>query len=138
MGRNPVVKMSGSLREDMFDWLEEWEDKVEVCLTVGTSMCGMRSDSMADECADMDDFNKNGLIIIGLQPTAKDFKCGVRIWGLLDEILVKLVHKMDPKAQVPDPLRKKEGEKWMRDHPMCSSHTPIRREYEQKKQAESV
>merc|ERR1711998_767448 len=64
--KNPVVKMSGSLRKDMYEWLEEWEEKVEVCLTVGSSLCGMRSDSMAQEAADrglsMNNPDLNGLI----------------------------------------------------------------------------
>jgi hypothetical protein len=44
--KNPVVKMSGSLRKDLCEWMEYWEDNVECCLTLGTSLCGMRSDSM--------------------------------------------------------------------------------------------
>jgi hypothetical protein len=58
--------------------MEYWEDNVECCLTLGTSLCGMRSDSMWCEAASR---NINGLIIVWLQPTAKDYDCGVRLWG---------------------------------------------------------
>lgn len=36
--------MSGNLRGDLFQRLLEWEDKTDLCLSVGTSMSGMNSD----------------------------------------------------------------------------------------------
>ena len=37
---NPVVQMSGSLREDYFANLLEWEENTDFCLAVGTSLAG--------------------------------------------------------------------------------------------------
>jgi len=43
---NPVVPMSGELRGDLFQWLEEWEGYQDLCLCLGTSLCGMNADRM--------------------------------------------------------------------------------------------
>lgn len=41
---NPVVPMSGSLRQDLFADMLAWEQRADLTLSVGTSMCGMNSD----------------------------------------------------------------------------------------------
>merc|ERR1712078_397048 len=41
---NPVVAMNGSLRSDLFKEMLEWEEKTDLTLSMGTSMCGMNSD----------------------------------------------------------------------------------------------
>lgn len=45
--KNTVVMMDDSLNPKNFSLLEEWEKKVDVCLAIGTSLCGMRSDGIA-------------------------------------------------------------------------------------------
>lgn len=130
---NPVVKMSGSLRSDLYEWMEHWEDRVECCLVLGTSLCGMRSDSIIDRAVDKAGHENsraeyvkelNNLIIVSLQPTAKDDEAGVRLWGLLDEIMPRLCFKLGI-AEVPNPIRKKEGDKWQTQHPSCRYSTPV-------------
>ena len=37
---NPVVQMSGALREDFFTELMKWEESADLCLAVGTSLAG--------------------------------------------------------------------------------------------------
>lgn len=130
---NPVVKMSGSLRSDLSAWMEHWEDRVECCLVLGTSLCGMRSDSIVDRAVDIRGYDDadadydealNSLIIVSLQPTAKDDVAGVRLWGLLDEIMPKLCFKLGI-AEVPNPQRKREGERWQTQNPNCRYSTPV-------------
>ena len=38
---NPVVQMSGSLRDDFFSDMMEWEKSADLCLAVGTSLAGL-------------------------------------------------------------------------------------------------
>lgn len=48
---NPVIKMEGSLREDLFQWLQEWAGKADFCLVLGTSLVGMNADQIAVQTA---------------------------------------------------------------------------------------
>mmetsp|Transcript_21615 Transcript_21615/g.22374 ORF Transcript_21615/g.22374 Transcript_21615/m.22374 type:complete len:412 (+) Transcript_21615:46-1281(+) len=41
---NPVVPMSGRLRDDLINDLIEWEEKTDLTIAIGTSMCGMNAD----------------------------------------------------------------------------------------------
>lgn len=48
---NPVVPMSGTLRDDEIKSLLEWEGKADLCVAMGTTMCGMNSDRIFHSCA---------------------------------------------------------------------------------------
>ena len=56
--------------------LKEWEEKVDICIALGSSLCGMRSDGIAESAG-----KKNGLVIINLQRTPYDSKCLLRLYG---------------------------------------------------------
>jgi hypothetical protein len=43
--------MSGTLREDEIKILLQWEGKADLCLAMGTTMCGMNSDRIFLTCA---------------------------------------------------------------------------------------
>jgi hypothetical protein len=45
---NPVVMMSGSLRDDLFADLLRIEHSADLCLCLGTSLSGMNADRVAD------------------------------------------------------------------------------------------
>ena len=83
--KNPVVLMDDSLKTKNFNQLIEWEEKVDVCLAIGTSLCGMRSDGVAASSA-----KKGGLVIINLQETPYDNKACLRIYGNLQEVMKML------------------------------------------------
>ena len=77
--------MDDSLKQKNFEMLQGWEEKVDVCLAIGTSLCGMRSDGIAEKAV------KNGkLIIINLQKTPYDSKCALRIYGNLQDVIKML------------------------------------------------
>jgi NAD-dependent SIR2 family protein deacetylase len=38
--KNPVILMDDKLKDDLFNKLLEWEEKCDLCLSLGTSMCG--------------------------------------------------------------------------------------------------
>lgn len=123
--KNPVVKMSGSLRADLNDWLEEWEEKVDVCLAVGTSLCGMNADRIAVAAG-----RRGGLVIIGLSPTRLDGDCAVRIWGLLDDVFLQLAGAgfLDLGC-IPNVAVENAGKSWQRQHPGLNYSCPMRNGY---------
>jgi NAD-dependent SIR2 family protein deacetylase len=88
---NPVVKMNGNLREDLFSDLLDWEQRSQLVLALGTSMCGMNADRVARTC-----FNKAekgetlGTVIINLQQTKMDACSALRIFAPLDAVFTKL------------------------------------------------
>jgi NAD-dependent SIR2 family protein deacetylase len=58
---------------------------VDVCLAIGTSLCGMRSDGIAKSSC-----NRGGLVIINLQQTPYDEVCQLRLYGNLQTIIERL------------------------------------------------
>lgn len=80
--KNPVVLMDDCLNQKNYKLLEEWEDKVDLCLAIGTSLCGMRSDGIA-----LNALKRGKLVIINLQQTPYDEKCHLRLYGNLQDII---------------------------------------------------
>lgn len=92
---NPVVPMSGSLRGDLFDRVLEWEDRADLVLAIGTSLCGMNTDRLV-EMASTRAVEGSGLgsVIISLQRTPHDELSSLRIFGTIDEVMVLLAEEM--------------------------------------------
>ncbi len=80
--KNSVVLMDDSLNPKNYKLLEEWEEKVDVCLAIGTSLCGMRSDGIAKSAC-----VRGGLVVINLQQTPYDDVCHLRFYGNLQTII---------------------------------------------------
>lgn len=49
--KNSVLMMDDKLRPDLLCWLESWREKASLCIAMGTSLCGMTSDCVAEACA---------------------------------------------------------------------------------------
>jgi len=98
---NPVVPMSGSLRSDLCEWLEEATDNSDLCMAIGTSMCGMTADDVFCQAARRKrKYNKGqGGIIIGLQQTQYDRLARLRIYSRIDEVMSLLMEEM--KFKIP-------------------------------------
>ena len=77
--------MDDCLNPKNYKMLEEWEQKVDLCLAIGTSLCGMRSDGIAKAVA-----KQGKLVIINLQQTPYDEHCDLRLFGNLQTIMEKL------------------------------------------------
>mmetsp|Transcript_7631 Transcript_7631/g.17580 ORF Transcript_7631/g.17580 Transcript_7631/m.17580 type:complete len:382 (-) Transcript_7631:59-1204(-) len=93
---NPVVKFSGSLRGDLFQWMKTMEEEVDLCLCLGTSLSGMNADRMADTPARKSLRGKAlGTVIINLQRTPMDDISSVRVWAKLDDAFRLLAQKLD-------------------------------------------
>eukprot|EP00325_Prymnesiales_sp_UTEX-LB-985_P024831 CAMPEP_0174718066 /NCGR_PEP_ID=MMETSP1094-20130205/27960_1 /TAXON_ID=156173 /ORGANISM="Chrysochromulina brevifilum, Strain UTEX LB 985" /LENGTH=384 /DNA_ID=CAMNT_0015918095 /DNA_START=43 /DNA_END=1197 /DNA_ORIENTATION=- len=83
---NPIVPYEGTLRNDLFDWLHEWQTRADLVVAMGTSLSGFNVDSIAD-AAGSPSHRGLGLVIINLQQTPYDDRCALRIFGRLDSVL---------------------------------------------------
>merc|ERR1712178_474232 len=100
---NPVVPMSGTLREDLIKQMLEWEEKVDLCLALGTSMVGMNADRMAvapAERARRGSAAALGTVIVSLQQTQYDSLASLRIFATIDEVMKLLAEELS--LPVPD------------------------------------
>lgn len=95
---NPVVPMSGTLRADLTKWLKSDERKTDLVIAVGTSLCGMSADScvITPSRKFLPKKNRVGLgsVIIGFQRTQLDDLSSLRIFGRIDEVMLRLMHEM--------------------------------------------
>lgn len=97
---NPVVKMDGQLRCDLFEDLLKWEQKADLVLALGTSMCGMNSDRLVSTCgARAQKGNAVGVIIVNLQQTACDSSAALRIFAPLDKVLDMVAEELGYKVE---------------------------------------
>jgi len=117
---NTVIPMNGSLRDDLFTWMCEWQKKADLTLAMGTSLCGMNADDCVSDVADR--FRKEekgfGSIIVGLQRTPMDKISSIRFYGTIDEIVALLAREMDLmippyKSLVPDVPEDAQIEEWI-------------------------
>jgi NAD-dependent SIR2 family protein deacetylase len=106
---NPVVKMSGNLRGDLFDELLSWEKRCDLCITVGTSLSGMNADRLAESCgqralkklkrrrkqqvSDPAEYI-GGTVIIGFQRTRLDPVASLRIFSSIDNVMKALAERL--------------------------------------------
>jgi NAD-dependent SIR2 family protein deacetylase len=86
---NPVALTDDDLRPDLIRWLEEWKGKTDLCLVMGTSLAGMKADSVAKSAA-----LKNGLVIINYQRTVYDQMAALRIFASCDQAMNLLAEKL--------------------------------------------
>ena len=103
---NPVVPMTGTLRDDLYADLETWEDKADLSIAIGTSLSGMAADSIVQVPASNFQHAGVGLgsVIIGIQRTKEDESSSLRIFALIDEVFVLLCHELN---MLPVPLSSK-------------------------------
>lgn len=103
--RNPVVKMNGALRSDLYARMRSWARKADVVLALGTSLSGLASDCVAEECAKRAIQGRAcaaagappaaGLVIVSLQRTRLDSSAALRIYARLDETLDLLARELE-------------------------------------------
>jgi len=102
---NPVVQMSGHLREDLFQDVKKWEEQTDLCLALGTSLAGMSCDCVVTTVGNnakrsffkettSEKSNKIGAVIIGLQQTQHDSLCCLRIFAKLDDAMESLLNTL--------------------------------------------
>jgi len=85
---NPVVPMSGQLRGDLFERLLQWEEQADLCLCLGTSVCGMNADRVVSSCAKRQaEGSALGSVIVSLQQTVLDNSAALRIFAKIDDVM---------------------------------------------------
>jgi len=100
---NPVVAMSGALRSDLFDDLLLWEQKADLTIALGTSMCGMNADRVFTTVSQKALIERGrsttssalGGVIISLQQTQYDDIAGLRIFAKIDDVFALLMKELE-------------------------------------------
>lgn len=92
---NPIVPYQGSLRDDLFKWMQQWQQEGDLCLALGTSLSGFNADQVV--ATQMDKFERGsglGVVLVNLQRTEYDHGCSLRIFGELDAVMEALAHEL--------------------------------------------
>jgi len=108
---NPVVPMSGNLRDDLFSDMLACEGNADLSIAVGTSLCGMNADRVvtkAAERASQGASGQFGSVVIGLQRTVLDETATLRIFGRCDSVFAALAEELALDVAPPLP----DGEFW--------------------------
>lgn len=108
---NPVVPMSGNLRSDLFKDLLLCERKVDLLLTLGSSLAGMNADRLVKTCSERAERTKSkhdalGSVIVSLQTTPHDAQASVRVYATIDRTMELLAEHLVldvPPTQTPLP-----------------------------------
>eukprot|EP01125_Pyxidicula_operculata_P021366 TRINITY_DN818_c0_g2_i1.p1 TRINITY_DN818_c0_g2~~TRINITY_DN818_c0_g2_i1.p1 ORF type:complete len:370 (+),score=84.89 TRINITY_DN818_c0_g2_i1:939-2048(+) len=110
---NPVVQFSESLRRDLFDWMLEAEQRIDLCLCLGTSLSGMNADRIAKTPAKKSrkEYPEAiGTVVVNLQQTPLDSHAVIRIWAKLDEAFKILAKKLELGEVKKIPTKVPEGD----------------------------
>ena len=100
---NPVVKMDGKLRNDLFADILDWEQRADLTLALGTSLCGMNADRVFSTVANKakaGDPSSLGGVVISLQETCVDSLCALRIFARLDDVMELLANELS--IEIPE------------------------------------
>merc|ERR1719502_2567402 len=89
--------MSGNLRSDLFTDMLKWEQKSDLVLSMGTSMCGMNSDRVFTTCSKkaFDHEHVLGGVIVNLQRTQFDHLSALRIFAPIDLVMKMLLGELN-------------------------------------------
>eukprot|EP00494_Astrolonche_serrata_P006913 UN06938 len=101
--------MSGTLRDDLFQWMCEWQHKADLTIAMGTSLCGMSADKCVEYPAN-NYIKKNkgyGSVIVGLQRTALDGKASIRIFAKIDQVVALLAEELGMEIPALKPYKPK-------------------------------
>ena len=102
---NPVVKYSGTLKDDAYPWMRRDADTADLVLVMGTSLGGLNADQMATKPAERSLTGGTlGTVIINLQQTEQDGKSTLRLFGETDKIMKRLLQHLG--LTIPDRTRK--------------------------------
>jgi NAD-dependent SIR2 family protein deacetylase len=94
---NAVVAMSGSLRDDLFGNMLEWEEKTDLCLAMGTSLSGMNADRVVETVGQKALAGEDGFlgaVIVSIQQTRLDHVAALRIFAKIDRVMEALANEL--------------------------------------------
>ena len=114
---NPVVMMDGQLRDDLFADLLHWEQRADLVLALGTSMCGMNADRVFTTVAEKTKRKieaggrpGGGGVIVGLQRTQHDSLACLRIYAPADDVMKLLAEELGFATTLRDCAFRRGGE----------------------------
>lgn len=72
--------------------MEREENKSDLVLAMGTSLCGMHADMVVEGAARrrLEDGGGHGAVIVGFQRTRMDNLASLRIFAAIDEVMVSI------------------------------------------------
>jgi len=124
--KNQVKMMDDTLRRDLLEWLGSWAERANLCVALGTSLCGMNADQVPRAVADRFGHSSGeGLVIIGLQRSVYDDVASLRIWWLCDDVMKLVATGLG--CKVPNANVAKRGKEWDHRHPKLCYNTPVRK-----------
>ena len=96
--------MEGSLRDDLFQWMLEEEDKADLVLTLGTSLCGMNADRVVETPSQKFIKRGEGLgsVIVNLQRTKMDDMASLRFYARIDDVMALLAVELGLKVETTE------------------------------------
>ena len=100
---NPVVKYTGSLKEDEEEWMATDAATADLVVVIGTSLGGLYADDVAEKTADRARRGAAlGTVCINLQQTPMDGKMSLRMFGRSDDVLANVLrHLGDASPPLP-------------------------------------
>lgn len=98
---NPVIEINGWLRQDLSDWLDDWNKKNDLCLALGCSLSGFNVDYVPQEAARRACAGTGlGFVLVNLQQTQYDELTSLRIFAKLDEVFTLLAAELQISEKV--------------------------------------
>lgn len=92
---NPVVKYSGTLKDEQYPWMEHDAQTADLVLVLGTSLGGLNADQVATKTAGRSRKGRAlGFVMINLQQTEQDGKATLRVFGKSDDVLKQLLERV--------------------------------------------
>jgi len=92
---NPVVKYTGSLKDDEEEWMTTDAETADLVLVIGTSLGGLYADDVAEKTADRAQHGAAlGTVCINLQQTPMDGKMSLRMFGKSDGVLADVLRHL--------------------------------------------
>lgn len=123
--KNQVLMMDDNLRSDMLAWLHAWAARANMCIALGTSLCGMNADQVPRAVSErFAQSQGEGLVVVGLQKTVYDDMTSLRVWGLCDDFMKLVAKELECKS--PNPKAAQRGAEWTSRHPRCAYNTKQR------------
>mmetsp|Transcript_168147 Transcript_168147/g.535074 ORF Transcript_168147/g.535074 Transcript_168147/m.535074 type:complete len:315 (+) Transcript_168147:411-1355(+) len=92
---NPIVPYQGNLRDDLYNWMQQWQRDADLCLALGTSLSGFNADQVVQ--SSMEKFAAGaglGVVLVNLQRTEYDHGCALRIFAELDVVMEALAREL--------------------------------------------
>jgi hypothetical protein len=89
--------MDETLRPDLHARMLRWAAASDLCLAMGTSLCGMEADATAATVAaraGAGEAGVGGLVIVNLQRTPMDAAASLRIYARCDDVMAAVAREM--------------------------------------------